>query len=171
MKLLLSLTLLLFLLLPGSASSAPRGRVFQISLCGTFHSETSQLALGAQSSVDLSFRSAAPEKAGTYCFRGSDLLALTDKKWKLNVTGFGPVPESPTYPVLICARMEKDFSAPWNGERLWFKGPFPPLKDGFWCGDGKALPSRIDNGWYFENDRFRKSPNPDQRSGMSIGNQ
>lgn len=173
------LSLVISLLLPlhsGASSPGPaEPAVKLISLCGAYDPVSRALAIPQRGgTVILERGSPAPEEPGRFCFQGPALStgSRAAPSWVFRAQRYLPAPEVVNFPVLICAAVEKDFSTAWNGDRLFFKGPFPEKEARFgWCGDGLALPSRIRNGFYFENSRFRELPDPYQRSGMSIGNQ
>lgn len=146
-----------------------------VSLCGSYNPATRTLSIGTDA-VHIDPMSSVPEDGGTYCFQGKKLQWMEKESslWELIPFKFQLQTRELKYPVMICSVMEKGkFQAPWNQGTLSFSGATPPArgKEYGWCADGTVLPEKTKDGWLFDAAQFREFPNPNQRSGMSIGNQ
>jgi len=169
MKLLLALSALAYAALPGE----PRGVQF-FSICGSFDSSAKTLNISEHQRVHLQGK--LPESAGKYCVRGEELRPPGDQSlaWTFESRSYETFTQELKFPVMICAKMfSKKFYTYWNNAILRFEGPFPKSKvsEFGWCADGTDLPVQEKNDWHFDSEQFRAMPDPDKRSGMSIGNQ
>lgn len=139
------------------------------SVCGQFHPIENTLLLG-DTSLDVDGKS-LPPKAGDYCLVGTLTAPHGDDAWKFHARRFDAAPPDLRYPVLTCGPF-KNNAFLWGDETLR-PSEQPPAgvaaRNG-WCADGKRLPQQRKY-WLLPVERFRPAPDPDSRSGLSIGNQ
>jgi|GEM_PF-4044965 len=172
MKILLLLTLSLTAQASAFGVRDPGVRYF--SLCGRYDPPSRSLTIRGAEKVEIAEGTSAPLEDGTYCFRGASFRRLESEGiWLLRADSHHLVMRQLSYPVLVCAVLEKDgFHTSWNQEKLSFRGELPARAKEFgWCADGKNFPEQTKDGWLFRGARFREMPDPYKRSGMSIGNQ
>jgi hypothetical protein len=155
------------------AGTATGAQIF--SLCGQLNPSSRLLTVGAET-VLIDRMSSIPNEAAAYCVVGRALRFIdkADKHWEFVPYKILPWRKELKYPVMICSVMEKgEFKTRLNQEPLTFSGATPPAqgKEFGWCADGTALPKKQALGWIFDAGQFREFPDPNQRSGMSIGNQ
>ena len=162
------LKLLTLIALAGDAPS-PHG-IDYFSLCGQFDSSTKILRISDSQNVSI-IGDAIPPVDGPYCIKGD--LHPKESGFELAAARSAPNQRALKYPVMVCGKMySSEFFSYWNEETIRFQGPFPKGSESpRWCADGKSLPKKKLNKWYFPSCQFRAMPDPDQRSGVSIGNQ